>query len=154
MAATEPRARNLADLCQPAPLDWDDVRRPLEANLTQEPGTGGPDHHTFWLATADVDGRPHMTAVGALWLDGKYYFSAGRNTAGSTLTDTGAGGVTEMGRRPPATATGRRGGTSVDVLLWLLLAVVVVIIVVVLISVVRRRRRSGGVVAVGRRQRR
>ena len=53
------------------------MRRPLEANLTQEPGSGGPDHHTFWLATADADGRPHMTAVGAFWHDGKYYFSAG-----------------------------------------------------------------------------
>ena len=77
MAANEPQATNLADLYELAPLDWADVRRPLEANLTQEPGTGGPDHHTFWLATADADGRPHMTAVGAFWLDGKYYFSAG-----------------------------------------------------------------------------
>ena len=58
-------------------MDWADVRRPLEANLTQEPGTGGPDHHTFWLATTDADGRPHMTAVGAFWIDGKYHFSAG-----------------------------------------------------------------------------
>jgi Pyridoxamine 5'-phosphate oxidase len=77
MTATEPQATNLADLYELAPLDWADVRRPLEANLTQEPGTGGPDHDTFWLATADPDGRPHMTAVGAFWLDGKYYFSAG-----------------------------------------------------------------------------
>ena len=80
MAATEPQARNLADLYELAPLDWADVRRTLEANLDQEPGTGGPDHHTFWLATADADGRPHMTAVGAFWLDGKYYFSAGPRT--------------------------------------------------------------------------
>jgi hypothetical protein len=71
MAVTAPRATNLADLYRLAPLDWDDVRRPLEANLTQEPGTGGPDHHYFWLATADADGRPHMTAMGAFWLDGE-----------------------------------------------------------------------------------
>jgi Pyridoxamine 5'-phosphate oxidase len=77
MAAPEPHATNLADLYQLAPLEWADVRRPLEANLTQEPGTGGPDHHSFWLATSDADGRPHMTAVGAFWHGGKYYFSAG-----------------------------------------------------------------------------
>jgi len=77
MATREPKATNLADLYHLAPLEWADVRRPLEANLSQEPGTGGPDHHSFWLATTDADGRPHMTAVGAFWHDGKYYFSAG-----------------------------------------------------------------------------
>src|ERR1700722_2669250 len=74
MAAPEPRARNLADLYDLAPLEWTDVRRALETNLTQEPGTGGPGHHTFWLSTIDADARPHMTAVGAFWGDGRYYF--------------------------------------------------------------------------------
>jgi nitroimidazol reductase NimA-like FMN-containing flavoprotein (pyridoxamine 5'-phosphate oxidase superfamily) len=77
MAALEPRAKNLADLYDLAPLDWVDVRRMLETNLTQEPGTGGPGHHTFWLSTIDADGRPHMTAVGAFWVDGRYYFCGG-----------------------------------------------------------------------------
>ena len=58
MAANRPTAKNLADLYELAPLDWDDVRATLETNLTQEPGTGGPDHHTFWLSTLDADGRP------------------------------------------------------------------------------------------------
>jgi hypothetical protein len=75
MAVPEPRAKNLADLYALAPLDWADVARTLETNLDQEPGTGGPDHHTFWLSTVDADGRPHMTAVGAFWADGRYYFS-------------------------------------------------------------------------------
>jgi hypothetical protein len=77
MTAPEPRAKNLADLYDLAPLDWDDVRQALQANLTQEPGTGGPGHHTFWLSTIDLDGRPHMTAVGAFWVDGRYYFCGG-----------------------------------------------------------------------------
>ena len=77
MASNEPTAKNLADLYKLAPLDWDDVRGRLETNLTQEPGTGGPGHHTFWLSTLDADGRPHMTAVGAYWVDGRYYFSGG-----------------------------------------------------------------------------
>ena len=77
MAANEPTVRNLADLYELAPLDWDDVRRSLEAPLTQAPETGGPGHHTFWLSTIDADGRPHMTAVGAYWIDGRYYFSGG-----------------------------------------------------------------------------
>jgi hypothetical protein len=65
MAANEPTTKNLADLYQLPPIDGDDVRRSLESYLTQAPGTGGPDHHTFWLSTGDADGRPHMTAVGA-----------------------------------------------------------------------------------------
>jgi hypothetical protein len=77
MATQEPTVKNLADRYQLAPLDWKDVRRRLATNLTQEPGTGGPDHHTFWLSTTDADGRPHMTAVGAYWVDDRYYFSGG-----------------------------------------------------------------------------
>ncbi len=77
---TEPQSKNLADLYDLAPLEWADVRRRLEANLTQEPGTGGADHHTFWLATTDADGRPHMTGVGAFWVDGRYYFCGGPGT--------------------------------------------------------------------------
>ena len=32
---------------------------------------------TFWLSTRDGNGRPHMTAVGAYWVDGRYYFCGG-----------------------------------------------------------------------------
>ena len=53
------------------------MHRTLESQLDQAPGTGGPGHHTFWLSTVDGDGRPHMTAVGAFWVDGRYYFSVG-----------------------------------------------------------------------------
>ncbi len=74
MTTTPSRTKNLADRYDLALLDWADVRRTLEANLTQGPNTGGPDHHTFWLSTVDGDGRPHMTAVGAFWVDGRYYF--------------------------------------------------------------------------------
>ncbi len=77
MAADEPTAKNLADLYQLAQLDWEEVRSALEGNLTQGPGTGGPDHHTFWLSTVDPGGRPHMTAVGAFCVDGRYYFCGG-----------------------------------------------------------------------------
>ncbi len=74
MVAPEPRAKNLADLYHLAPLDWAVVRRTLESDRTQGPGTGGPDHNTFWLSTTDADGRPHLTGVGAFWVDGRFYF--------------------------------------------------------------------------------
>src|ERR1700691_2240306 len=77
MTLNEPTAHNLADLYELPTLDWRDLHAALEATLTQGPGTGGPDHHTFWLSTIDTDGRPHMTAVGAFWVDGRYYFCGG-----------------------------------------------------------------------------
>jgi general stress protein 26 len=35
---------------------------------------------TTWLATVRPDGRPHVAAVGALWLDGTFYFTSGAGT--------------------------------------------------------------------------
>ena len=75
MAAKEPTAKNLADLYHLPPISWDDVRQVLETPLTQAPGTGGPDHHAFWLSTVDADGRPHLTAVGVYWVDGRLWFT-------------------------------------------------------------------------------
>ncbi|HLY30926.1 MAG TPA: pyridoxamine 5'-phosphate oxidase family protein, partial [Ktedonobacterales bacterium] len=35
---------------------------------------------SYWLATTRPDGRPHVAAVGALWLDGRFYFTSGDGT--------------------------------------------------------------------------
>lgn len=35
---------------------------------------------TYWLATVRPDGQPHVAAVGALWLDGQFYFTSGERT--------------------------------------------------------------------------
>src|SRR5687768_4642836 len=42
-----------------------------------------PDAHnarTTWLTTIREDGSPHVTAVGALWLDGTFWFQTGGGT--------------------------------------------------------------------------
>jgi nitroimidazol reductase NimA-like FMN-containing flavoprotein (pyridoxamine 5'-phosphate oxidase superfamily) len=44
---------------------WEETRRALE---TAE---------VFWLSTVRADGRPHVTPVSALWLDGSLYFQTG-----------------------------------------------------------------------------
>ena len=44
------------------------------------PGTGGPDRHSCWLATIDADGSPHVNGIGALWLDGAFWFETGEHT--------------------------------------------------------------------------
>ena len=62
------------------PVDWDAVVEKLE------PGSApAPDAHnarTTWLATVNEDGSPHVTAVGAVWLDGTFWFQTGRHPEG------------------------------------------------------------------------
>jgi pyridoxine/pyridoxamine 5'-phosphate oxidase len=35
---------------------------------------------TTWLSTVRPDGRPHAAGIGALWVDGKFYFTSGPAT--------------------------------------------------------------------------
>jgi nitroimidazol reductase NimA-like FMN-containing flavoprotein (pyridoxamine 5'-phosphate oxidase superfamily) len=64
-----------------APLiPWAKVRERLDQGVTQPPGTGGPDRHTYWLATTNPDGSPHVMPLGVLWIDGSFYFNAGPGT--------------------------------------------------------------------------
>jgi hypothetical protein len=73
-------ARNLADLYGSPLLEWAKIANRLERGLTQAPDTGGPNRHTCWLATINDDGGPHVTGVGALWVDGAFWFETGEHT--------------------------------------------------------------------------
>ncbi len=44
---------------------WDETRRALE------------DAQLSWICTVRADGRPHLTPLVAVWLDGALYFSTG-----------------------------------------------------------------------------
>jgi hypothetical protein len=60
------------------PVDWDAIAEKLAAGSAP-----APDAHnarTTWLATINDDGSPHVTAVGALWLDGAFWFQTGTGT--------------------------------------------------------------------------
>ena len=63
-------AINLAGLYHLPLLDWALIGTGSAKGLTQAPDTGGPNRHTCWLATINADGSPHVTGVGALWVDG------------------------------------------------------------------------------------
>jgi hypothetical protein len=71
---------NLADLYGTPLLDWTSIEARLDQGLSQAPGAGGPDRHTCWLATVNRDGSPHVTGVGALWVDGAFWFETGEGT--------------------------------------------------------------------------
>ena len=60
------------------PVDWRGVIEKLDANSAP-----APDAHnarTKWLTTVNEDGSPHVTAVGAIWLDGTFWFQTGGGT--------------------------------------------------------------------------
>jgi nitroimidazol reductase NimA-like FMN-containing flavoprotein (pyridoxamine 5'-phosphate oxidase superfamily) len=46
-------------------IGWDETRRVLEAA------------ELFWISTVRADGRPHVTPLVAVWLDGAIHFSTG-----------------------------------------------------------------------------
>jgi pyridoxine/pyridoxamine 5'-phosphate oxidase len=61
------------------PLPWSRALEQLEAPpATTDPQA--PDHTTFWLSTVRPDGQPHATGVGAIWRDGRFYFTSGAGT--------------------------------------------------------------------------
>ena len=65
------------------PVDWADVIEKLDAGSAP-----APDAHnarTTWLTTLNEDGSPHVTAVGALWLDGAYWFQTGNTRKGRNV---------------------------------------------------------------------
>jgi hypothetical protein len=72
--------KNLADLYDSPLLDWDRVQSRLEEGFSQAPDTGGPNRHTCWLATINPDGSPHVNGIGAIWVDGAFWFETGETT--------------------------------------------------------------------------
>jgi hypothetical protein len=73
-------ATNLGTLYGLPLVDWAGIEARLDQGVTQAPGTGGPDRHTSWLATINRNGSPHVTAVGALWVQGAFWFETGEQT--------------------------------------------------------------------------
>jgi hypothetical protein len=60
------------------PVDWAAVVEKLDTGSA--PAPDGINSHTTWLSTLNEDGSPHVTAVGAIWLDGTFWFQTGAGT--------------------------------------------------------------------------
>src|SRR5438067_13529477 len=60
------------------PVDWAAVVDKLESGSA--PAPGAMNSRTTWLCTVNEDGSPHVTAVGAVWLDGAFWFQTGAGT--------------------------------------------------------------------------
>ena len=60
------------------PVDWAEIVAKLDAGSVPSPDA--PNSRTTWLATVNEDGTPHVTAVGALWVDGAFWFQTAAGT--------------------------------------------------------------------------
>jgi nitroimidazol reductase NimA-like FMN-containing flavoprotein (pyridoxamine 5'-phosphate oxidase superfamily) len=80
MTTIQPVATQNIDGYDAPTIPWEKALGRLEDTFRlQGPGEEGTAH-TRWLATTRPDGRPHVVPLGAIWLDGAMYFSAGENT--------------------------------------------------------------------------
>jgi hypothetical protein len=59
------------DIYGSEPIPWDRALEQLKSADT---------NGSYWLATTRPDGRPHIAGVGAMWVDGKFYFPSGAAT--------------------------------------------------------------------------
>jgi len=65
------------------PVDWAAIGEKLDAGSAP-----APDAHnarTTWLTTLNEDGSPHVTAVGAVWVDGAFWFQTGDTRKGRNV---------------------------------------------------------------------
>jgi hypothetical protein len=60
------------------PVDWTAVTAKLDAGSA--PAPDALNARTTWLTTVNQDGSAHVTPVGALWLDGTFWFQTGKGT--------------------------------------------------------------------------
>jgi hypothetical protein len=64
-------------------VDWAAVVEKLDARTP--PAPDAHNSRTTWLSTINEDGTPHVTAVGALWLDGAFWFQTGATRKGRNV---------------------------------------------------------------------
>jgi hypothetical protein len=60
------------------PVDWANIVEKLDSG--SQPAPEAHNARTTWLSTVNEDGSPHVTAVGALWLDGCFWLQTGSCT--------------------------------------------------------------------------
>lgn len=60
------------------PVDWATIVARLDSGAA--PAPDAHNSRTTWLSTINEDGSPHVTAVGALWLDDTFWFQTGAGT--------------------------------------------------------------------------
>ena len=81
MTVKAPASERNLDGYDAPPIAWARVRERLDQGVTQPPGTGGPDRHTYWLATTNPDSSPHVMPLGVFWVEMQFPALLGWNIA-------------------------------------------------------------------------
>lgn len=74
---------NLGEADGLPPVSWEAVVEKLASGLP--PAPDAHNSRTTWLTTINEDGSPHVTAVGAVWLDGTFWFQTGGTRKGRNV---------------------------------------------------------------------
>ncbi len=69
---------NLGEADGLPPVDWAGIVDKL--NTGSVPPPDALNARTTWLSTVNSDGSPHVTPVGALWMDATFWFQTGTHT--------------------------------------------------------------------------
>jgi hypothetical protein len=69
---------NLGEADGLPPVEWAAIAGKLDAGSA--PAADAINSRTTWLATVNEDGGAHVTPVGALWVDGAFWFQTGTGT--------------------------------------------------------------------------
>jgi hypothetical protein len=69
---------NLGEADGLPPVDWDAVVYKLDAGSA--PAPDAMNSRSTWLSTVNDDGSPHLLPVGAIWLNGAFWFQTGAHT--------------------------------------------------------------------------
>jgi len=77
VASQRVEAKNL-DIYGDKTLPWSRARRQLVAETKRE--YKAEEQRRSWIATTGPGGRPHLTGIGALWSDDKFYIVTGPRT--------------------------------------------------------------------------
>jgi hypothetical protein len=75
------------------------IDHPSVASRPNDARGNGIEADSYWLATVQPDGRPHVLPVLEVWLDGALYVSAGYFASGTTRPDDASCFVISIGRR-------------------------------------------------------
>lgn len=65
------------------PVSWDGIVEKLHDRVA--PARDAHNARTTWLTSLNEDGSPHVTAVGAMWLDGTFWFQTGDTRKGRNI---------------------------------------------------------------------
>jgi Pyridoxamine 5'-phosphate oxidase len=60
------------------PVEWAGIVEKLDRR--SGPAPDAHNAYTTWLVTINEDGSPHLTPVGAMWLDNAFWFQTGEKT--------------------------------------------------------------------------